>query len=66
MNLTASEQQKLTEQLAVTGAETGIKAFVSRIHAAIKGKKITVVKLLSIFMVLQKAVKDVEAIVAEK
>lgn len=62
----AQEQEKLAGGLAVKAAEVGVKAFAGRIIKAIKAKDITLEKVLRIYVVVDKAVKDIEAIVNEK
>jgi hypothetical protein len=64
--MTSAEQSTLAGKLAVAAAETGIKAFLAKISKAIKTKGITFEKVLRIYVVVNKAVKDVEAIIAEK
>ena len=64
--MTSVEQSTLAGKLAVQAAESGIKAFLAKISKAIKTKGITFEKVLRIYTVVNKAVKDVEAIIAEK
>ena len=64
--LTQAEGEKLTGRLAVVAAEAGIKAFVAKILKAIKSKGLTLGKVLQIYAVVEKAVKDIEAVIASK
>lgn len=64
--MTNIEQNALAGKLAIAAAESGIKGFLARISKAIKTKGITFEKVLRIYSVVNKAVKDVEAIITEK
>lgn len=59
-------QTALAGKLAIAAAETGIKAFVARIIKAIKAKGITLSKMLQIYGIVERAVKDIEAVLAQK
>lgn len=58
--------QAVADKLAKSGAELGIRAFANRIIKAIKSKGITLAKLLQIYTIVEKAVKDIEAVLAQK
>jgi hypothetical protein len=60
------ESEKLAGTLAMRAADIGIRAFMARITKAIKSKGITLAKILRIYAIVEKAVKDVESILAEK
>lgn len=60
------QEEKLAGTLAIAQAETKIKGFVSRIVKAIQAKNITLLKVLQIYAIIEKAVKDVEAVIATK
>lgn len=62
----AKDQERLVGSLALKSAETGIKAFVSKIVKALQTKGITLAKVLQIYMIVEKAVKDIEAVLASK
>lgn len=59
-------QTALAGKLAIAAAETGIKAFVARIIKAIKAKGITLSKMLQIYGIVERAVKDIEVVLAQK
>ena len=64
--LSQVEGVKLTGKLAIIAAEAGIKGFVSKIMKAIKSKNLTLGKALQIYAIVEKAVKDIEAVLASK
>jgi hypothetical protein len=64
--LTQAEGEKLTGRLAIVAAEAGVKAFVAKILKAIKSKGLTLGKVLQIYAIVEKAVKDIEVVLASK
>lgn len=58
--------EQLTNKLAFSAAESGIKTFAGRILRAIKSKGLTLGKVLQIFAIAEKAVADIEAVVKSK
>lgn len=61
-----NEQTVLAGKLALSAAETGIKGFLAKIAKALKAKGITLEKVLRIYAIVAKALKEVEATLAEK
>lgn len=64
--LNQAEGDKLTGRLAIIAAEAGIKGFVSKILKTIKSKNLTLGKILQMYAIIEKAVKDIEAVLAQK
>lgn len=64
--LTQAEGEKLTGKLAIVAAEAGIKGFIAKILKAIKQKGLTLGKVLQMYAIVEKAVKDIEAVLAQK
>lgn len=58
--------EQFKETKAQQAATKGLTDFIGKISKAIKAKNLNIGKLFRIYTVLEKAVKDVEAIVAEK
>lgn len=59
-------QEQLTGKLAIQAAEIGVKGFMSKIVKAIQAKGITLGKVLQIYQIVEKAVNDIEAVLAAK
>lgn len=66
MILAQQDKEKMTGLLALAAIEAQIPKFFEKIKKILKDKKLTFDKVLRIYAIVQKAVKDVEAIVAEK
>lgn len=64
--LNQAEGDKLTGKLAIIAAEAGIKSFVSKILKATKSKNLTLGKVLQMYAIIEKAYKDIEAVIAQK
>jgi len=60
------EQEQLTGKLAIGQAYTNIKGFMARITKAFQAKGLTLAKILRMYTIAEKAVKDIEAVIAEK
>lgn len=58
--------EQFTQAKAQQAATRGLTDFISKISKAIKAKNLSIGQLFRIYTVLEKAVKDVEAIVNEK
>lgn len=66
MEVKTPQEAKLAGQLAIQAAEAGIGRFLAKLRAAFKAKNITLSKVLRMYEVVNRAVKEVEAILAEK
>lgn len=66
MQLTAAEKEKLTGGLAIEAIEAGIPKLFDKVRKMLKDKKLTFDKILRMYAVVVRAVKDIEAIASEK
>jgi hypothetical protein len=64
--MTTAELEKKSGELAIVGLNVGLPKLFDKIKKAMSMKGITFAKLIRIYAVVESAVKQIDAIVAEK